>query len=205
VDQRRCPLGCLDQVGHDGLIQQHHHCARRPQVLGAHGLTVHVRSNHDIAQPLAQVRAVTRQRQDCHNLARRRDHKPGLSRDAVHFAAQTHDHVAQRPVVHVQCPRPRDVVHVQAQLVAVVQVCINHRREQVVRRCHGVEVLEMEVDYPTWNHFCDCPPPVAPPFSPNTGPSDGSRSVTTALAELLWTLRQAYRDDRLAFRWPLVS
>ena len=44
------------------------------------------------------------------------------------------------------------------------------------------------------------PPPVAPPFCPNTGPSDGSRSAATAcLPTLDQPLRQADRGHRLAF------
>ena len=44
------------------------------------------------------------------------------------------------------------------------------------------------------------PPPVAPPFMPNTGPSDGSRSVATALRpDRSQPLGQADRVHRLAF------
>ncbi len=57
------------------------------------------------------------------------------------------DDVAQRTVVDVDDPAPRDVVEVEAELVAVVQVVVDHRRQQVVRRGDGVEVAgEVEVE-----------------------------------------------------------
>ena len=50
------------------------------------------------------------------------------------------DDVAQRPVVDVEHPAPADRVRVDAERVAHVQVIVEHRREQVVRRGHRVHV-----------------------------------------------------------------
>ena len=51
------------------------------------------------------------------------------------------------PVVDVEDPSPGDVVEVEAELVAVVEVIVDHRRQQVVRRGHGVEVTgEVQVE-----------------------------------------------------------
>ena len=63
------------------------------------------------------------------------------------FAAEADDDVAQRPVVDVEHAAPGDVVQVEAELVALVQVVVDHRRQQVVRRGDGVEVAgEVQVE-----------------------------------------------------------
>ena len=57
-----------------------------------------------------------------------------------------HDDLAQRPVVHVHDAPPGDAAGVDALLVAPVDVVVDQRREQVVRRGDGVEVAgEMQV------------------------------------------------------------
>ena len=57
------------------------------------------------------------------------------------------DDVAQRPVVDVEHPPPGDVVQVEAELVALVEVVVEHRRQQVVGGGDGVEVAgEVEVE-----------------------------------------------------------
>ncbi len=63
------------------------------------------------------------------------------------LAAQAVHDVAQLAVVHVHHALPRDFAHVDAQLVAVVNVRIQKRRQQVVRRSDGMEVArEVQVD-----------------------------------------------------------
>ena len=78
--------------------------------------------------------------QDRHHLGRRRDVEAGLADHAVGLVAEADDDVAQRPVVDVEDPPPRDVVLVEVQGVALVEVAVEHRRQQVVGRRDGVEV-----------------------------------------------------------------
>ena len=73
--------------------------------------------------------------------------KPGLPRDPVLGRAEPDDEVAQGPVVHVEHATPRDVVEVDAELVAVMEVVVEHGREDVVRGGHRVHVAgEVEVE-----------------------------------------------------------
>ena len=56
-------------------------------------------------------------------------------------------HIAQRAIVHVDRARPRDAARIDAERVALVQVIVEHRREQRVRARDRVEVAgEMEID-----------------------------------------------------------
>ena len=73
--------------------------------------------------------------------------KPASRGIAVGDAAQRADDFAQRPVVHVHHPAPGHAARVDAELVAPIDVIVDHRREQIVRRGDGVEVAgEMQVD-----------------------------------------------------------
>ena len=88
------------------------------------------------------------QREDRHDLGRDGDHELGLARVAVVLAAQAHHDVAQGAVADVQDARPEDVVGVDAELVAVVDVVVDERRGEVVRRADRVDVagqVEVEV------------------------------------------------------------
>ena len=62
-----------------------------------------------------------------------------------------------------------------------MQVRVEQRRQQVVRRVMAWKSpVKCRLILSTGSSDA-LPPPVAPPFMPNTGPSDGSRSAATAL------------------------
>ena len=72
----------------------------------------------------------------------------------ISLAAEAHDDVAQRPIVHVHRARPVDVVDVDAELVPVVQVAVEDRGEQIVRGGDGVDVaVEVQVDHLRRQHL----------------------------------------------------
>ena len=73
--------------------------------------------------------------------------KPASRGIAVGDAAERADDLAQRAVVHVEDAAPGDAARVDAERVAPVDVVVDQRRQQIVRRGDGVEVAgEMEVD-----------------------------------------------------------
>src|SRR6185436_10112789 len=70
-----------------------------------------------------------------------------LAREAVGRAAEADRDVAQRPVVHVHHALPLDAAHVDAELVAVADVVVDHRRQQVVGERNGGKIArEVQVD-----------------------------------------------------------
>ena len=154
VDEGGRPLQCLDQVGLQGVLQQGGHGALRLQVVGGDGLTVVcIRHNH-FSQPGLQVRDVRRQAQHRHDLAGHGDLKAVLPRHALDFAAQTVHDVAELAVVHVHGPLPGDLFGVDAQGVALLDVVVQHGRQQVVGRTDGVEIAgEVEVDVLHGHHL----------------------------------------------------
>jgi hypothetical protein len=62
-------------------------------------------------------------------------------------ASSGHGDRAQRPVVHIDDPAPGDPTRVDREPVAPIDVVVDQRCEQVVRRGDGVEVAgEVQVD-----------------------------------------------------------
>ena len=108
----------------------------------------------DTAQPGFQVGDRRGQAQHRHDLAGYRDFKAVLPRNALHLAAQAADDVPQLPVVHVHSPLPGDLLYVDAQGVALLDVVVQHRRQQIVGRADGVEIPgEMEVNILHGDHL----------------------------------------------------
>jgi len=65
------------------------------------------------------------------------DDEPLLARRTAVHPAQSDDDVAQRAVVNVDRARPADTADVDAERVAVMQVRVEHRRQQIVRAGDG--------------------------------------------------------------------
>ena len=85
--------------------------------------------------------------EDGHDLGGDGDVEAVLAREAVGDAAERVDDLAQRAIVHVEHAPPGDAARVEAEAVAPVDVVVDHRRQQIVRRRDGVEVAgEVEVD-----------------------------------------------------------
>ena len=79
---------------------------------------------------------------------------PSSPGEAVHVAAQPDDHLAQRAVVHVEHALPGHAPDVDVELVAVVHVVVDQRRQQVVRRGDRREVAgEVQVDVGHRHHL----------------------------------------------------
>ncbi len=180
MDERRHPFDRLDQIRFQGVGEQRHHRARDPQVARGDRLAVVGETDQRPVDARAQVLAVRGQAEDRHHFRRRGDVEAGLARHALLVAAEADHRVAQRPVVHVEAAPPEDAPRIDAELVAEVEVVVDHRREQVVGGRDGVEVAgEVQVD-PLGRLDRDAPPPIAPPLTPRQGPSEGSRSASAA-------------------------
>src|SRR5882672_1952541 len=147
MDERRVVLERLDEVGLDRVLQQHRHRAVRLEILRENRFLLARVADDDLAQALLQVLERVGQAEDRHDLGGDDDIEPVLARVAVAGAAEAHGDVAQRAVVHVDDALPGDAAHVDAELVAVVDVVVDHRREQVVRERDRVEVAgKVQVD-----------------------------------------------------------
>ena len=146
VDERRLPFEGLHEVRLDRVLEDDGQRARGLDVLGGDRLALVGLPDGDAAEPLAQVGEVARDGDEAHDLARGGDVEPGLARRAVRAAAEAGDDVPEVAVVHVHAATPGDRERIEAGRVAVVEVRVDERREQVVRRRDRVQVAgEVEV------------------------------------------------------------
>ena len=147
VDERRGALQRLHEVRLERVLEQRGHGARRLQVARGHGLVVVGVAHDDLCQAFLEVADGGGEAEHGHDLAGDGDVKAVLARHALHPAAQAVDDIAQLAVVHVHAALPGDLLDVDAQPVALLDVVVQHRGQQVVRRADGVEVAgEVQVD-----------------------------------------------------------
>ena len=94
-----------------------------------------------------QILERSRQAENRHHFGGDDDIEAVLARIAVARAAEADRDVAQRAVIHVHHALPCDAPHVDAERIAMVDVVVDQRCEQVVRERDRVEVAgEMQVD-----------------------------------------------------------
>jgi hypothetical protein len=104
-------------------------------------------ADDDPGQPLLQVAPRGGQAEDRHDLGRDDDVEAVLARKAIARAAKRDHGGAQRTVVHVDDAAPHDAPQVEAQRIAMVDVVVDQRRQQVVRQGNRVEIAgEVQVD-----------------------------------------------------------
>ena len=140
MDEDGRVLERLQQVRFDRVAHDDRHRSGRLQLLGRHRLAGFGVADDDPAHPLAQVAQRPCQGQHRHDLRRSRDVEARLARHAVLLGAEPADDAAERAVVDVEHPLPRDAVRVEPERVAAVEMVVHHGGQQVVRRSHRVEV-----------------------------------------------------------------
>ena len=127
----------LHQVGVDGVFEEGGEGALGVDVTGGDGFPIVGLGDHHAADAVRQVGQVGGEAEDRHDFAGGGDGEPGFGRHPVGFAAQAGDHV---PVIDVDAPLPRDPARVDAELVTLVDVVVDHGRQGVVGGGDCVEV-----------------------------------------------------------------
>ena len=147
VNEGRVVFQGLHQVRFQSLLEQHRHRALSLEVPGEDGRQIPAVPDHDVAEPLLEVDQAFREAEDGHDFGSHDDVESVLARVAVAGTAQPHRNLAQRAIIHVDDTLPGDAPHVEAQLVAVVDVVVDQRREQVVSQSDRAEIArEVQVD-----------------------------------------------------------
>ncbi len=137
----------LHQIGRDRFLQQRRHGAMRLQIARAHRFALAGIGDDDIAEPLLQVVEILGQAEDRHHFRSHGDVEAGFARIAVGDAAERADDLAQGAVVHIHDAAPDHAAAIDAERIAPVDVIVDQRREQVMRRGDGVEIAgEVQID-----------------------------------------------------------
>ena len=200
MDEGGRALQRLHQVGRQRVLQQHRHRPVRLEVGRAHRLTVAGIGDDDVAQPRLQVLEVLGQAEDRHHLGRDGDVEAVLAREAVGDAAQRRHHLAQAAVVHVDGAAPGHAPAVDAERIAPVDVVVDQRRQEIVRRADGVEVAgEMEVDV-LHRHDLGVAAARGAALHAEGGPERGlAQAEHRLLADMVQRIGQAHGRRGLAF------
>ena len=147
VDKRGRALERLHQVGLERILKQRGHGALGLKVAGADGLAGIAVADDDLAQALLKIVDARGQAQDCHDLGGNGDIEAVLARHALGFAANAIDNMAQLTVVHVDDALPGDALNIDAELVALLNMVVEHGGQQVVGGTDSVEVSgKVQVD-----------------------------------------------------------
>ncbi len=155
VDDRRIAFERLDQIGLDRFRQQHGHCAIGLQVARGDGGAGARLGDDDPPEPVLQIGHVGGEAEDRHDFRGNGNVEAVLARHPMGRSAEADDHLAQGAVVHIHDPSPHDPPRVDAELVAPVDMVVEYRRQQVMRRCDGVQVaIEVQVDVLHRQHLC---------------------------------------------------
>ena len=146
VDDRRDALERLDQVRLQRVLQKNRHRAGGAEILRRYGAPSNVRPTLIAPETDAELQKSPADREDPHRLRGRGDVEAGLVGHAVGRRPSPTTIRPQRSVVHVECAPPGDRARVDAERVAVEDVRVDHRGEQIRGRADGVDVAgEVEV------------------------------------------------------------
>ena len=147
VDDGGVVLQRLHQVRSESVLEQHRHRAVGLQIARGDRLPSARLSDHDIAEAALQVVQIGGKAEDRHHLGGDGDVEAVAAREPVADAAERADDLAQRPIVHVHDAPPGDPPGVEPERIALVDVIVEERRQQVVRGADGMEIAgEMQVD-----------------------------------------------------------
>ena len=200
MNERRAALERLHEIRIDRILEQQRHGALRLEIAGARSGFVRAQADDDARDAFFEVVDSRGQRQNRHDLRTGNDHEALFAHRPARQASQPHDDVAQRPVVHVDRARPDDAPHIQPQGVAVMEMRIEHRRQEVVRARNGVEVAgEVQVDVFHRHDLCIPAAGRAALYAEHGAERRLAQRQNGVLAEAAQRLRDAHGDGGLAF------
>ena len=200
VDDRRRVLQRLHEVGLERLDQQRGHRALRLEVAGRDGLAAAAVGDDDSRQTGLEVVDVGSEAEHGHHFRSDGDVEAVLAGHAVRLAAEAADDVAQLAVVHVDAALPGDAARVDVERVALLDVIVEHGREQVVGRADGVEVArEVQVDVLHRHHLGVTAAGRAALDAEDRAERGLAQGDHDVLADLSHAVGQADRRRRLAF------
>ena len=147
MDKRGVVLERLYQVRLDCVFQKCSHCTLSVDIVDRDRLSVEGIGDHHAAQACLQIHQIGGEAECCHHFRGDSDIEAVLTRLAVGGAAQTVDDISELAVVHIDTALPDDPTRVDIELIALLDVVVEHRSTQVVCSPDCMKVPgEMQVD-----------------------------------------------------------
>ena len=130
----------LHKVRLHRVFQQHGHRAVRLEIARIDGFTLAGVGYDHIAKTLLQIAQVFGQTKDRHDLGCDSNVEARFAWEPVRDTAQRCRDLTQGAVIHVDDAPPDDTTQIDLKRVAPVDVVVDHRAQQIVRRGDRVEV-----------------------------------------------------------------
>ncbi len=140
VDKGGRPFKGLHKIRLKSVLKKCGHCAVSLQISGGDGLLVIGVAHNNAGKTFLKVHDIIAQAENRHNLAGHGDVIAVLAGNTVDPSSQPVNHVAQLPVVHVHTAAPGYALGVNIQAVALINMVIQHCRQQVVGGAYCVEI-----------------------------------------------------------------
>ncbi len=145
--QGRNTFQALHQVGVDGVAQQGQNRAADLQLLHKNRLAAIAESDQGVFESVAKIVQPGCQAEHRHDFRSSGDVEAPFPRNPLELAAQPQDDMPQAAVIHIEDSPPEYPAGIDVQLVALIDMIVNHCRDQVVGAGDSVEVAgEMQVD-----------------------------------------------------------
>ena len=194
----------LNQVRFQRILQKCGHCTLCVQVacryrllLGSFSICI---AYDDPCKSLLEIGDIACQAEHCHDLGCYRDIVAVLSRHAVCLSAKTVYHVSKLSVVHVHAASPGDLARVDVQRVALEDVVVDHRCQQVVCRADRVEVTcKVKVDVLHRDYLCVSSACSSALYAEYRSEGRLTQRYHNLLADLCETVCQTYGGRGLSF------
>ena len=147
VNERRRSFQCLHQIRFQRILQKRRCGSLRVKLSRRHRLIIICISDNNRSQTLLQIRNISRETQDGHNFACHRDIKSVLPRSSVRFSAQSVHYKTELTVIHIHTALPGNLSRVDPERVPLLNMIVQHRRNQIIRRPDCVEIpCKVQID-----------------------------------------------------------
>ena len=200
----RYMLQRLNKVWLQGIFQQCTHCtfcmkiACRYRFLLCY-LAICI-SDYHLCKTVFQICDVICQAQNCHDLGCNRDIVAILSRHSVCLSAKSVYDKTQLTVIHIHTSSPSDLSRIDVQLIALVDMVVDHCCKQVVCCADRMEVTgEVKVDILHRHNLCVSAACSSALYTEDRSKGRLTKCYHCLLAKLLHTVRKAYGRRSLSF------
>ena len=137
----------LHKVRRQRILQQDGHRAFGVHIARIYGFFLACVADHDATETFLHVVEVGSETEDRHDFRRNDDVEAVFTRIPVSGAAERDGDVSKGSVVHIDHTPPCHPAHVDTERIAVVNVIVDQRSEQIVSETDRVEIPgEVEVD-----------------------------------------------------------
>ena len=136
----------LHQVGLHRIFQQDGHRAICLNIACKNWAAVAAIGHDHITEAFLQIGQIFGQTENRHNLRGNGDVKTRFAWEAIGHSAQRSCDLPQRAVIHINNPAPHHAACVDVELIAPIDMVVDHRGQKTVRRGNCVKIAcEMQV------------------------------------------------------------